>query len=105
MNSFAPQIATALAPLADAFEGHHDWGGGWWIVMAGGMLVFWALVIAGGIWLVRELSANRRSGERPGNDPGAVEILARRLAEGAISIEEYSERRRALIDAKDQGGG
>lgn len=105
MNSFATQIATALVPLADTFDGHHDWGDGWWIVMALGMLAFWALVIVGAIWLVRELAAGRRSGERPTDDPRALEILDRRLAEGAISIEEYEERRRALIDARDRSGG
>ena len=105
MSSFTIQTASALLPLADTFDGHHDWGGGWWIVMAVGMVAFWALVIGGGIWLVRELTANRRSGRRPGGDPGALEILDRRLAEGAITIEEYTERRRALLDAKDHGGG
>jgi putative membrane protein len=98
-------FATTLAPLADTFDGHHDWGDGWWIVMAIGMLAFWALVIVGAIWLVRELAANRRSGAHPRADPGALEILDRRLAEGAISIEEYRERRRALTDAKEEGGG
>lgn len=61
MSSFATQIGSALAPLADTFDGHHDWGGGWWIVMAVGMLAFWILVIVGGIWLVRELSERRRA--------------------------------------------
>lgn len=104
MTHFAIEIATAL-PLADAFDGHHDWGGGWWIVMVVGMIAFWALVIAGGIWLVRELTSDRRPGRNRGTGPAALEILDRRLAEGAISIEEYEERRRTLLAAQGPGDG
>jgi uncharacterized membrane protein len=74
-------------------------------MMAVGMVAFWALVVGGGIWLVRELTADRRSGRHPGSDSNALEILDRRLAEGAISIDEYTERRRALLDARNQDGG
>jgi putative membrane protein len=104
MNPFSPAITTILIPLADAVDGHHDWGGGWWIVMMLGMLIFWGVVIVGGVWLVRDLAGRR---PRRGEDPAALEILDRRLAEGAISIEEYGERRRALLDAaeRDTPGG
>lgn len=104
MNLLSPAIATILVPLANAADDHHGWGGGWWVVMVVGMLVFWGLVIVGGVWLAREL-AGRRS--RRGEEPAALEILDRRLAEGAISTEEYDERRRALLDAagRDTPGG
>ncbi|MEO8092098.1 MAG: SHOCT domain-containing protein [bacterium] len=104
MNLLSPTVAATLLPLADMFDGHHDWDGGWWVVMALGMLIFWGVVIAGGVWLVREL-AERRS--RRDDHPAALEVLDRRLAEGAISIEEYSQRRRALLDAnrRDDTGG
>ncbi len=93
------EILTTLPPplLADTFDGHHGWGDGWWVVMVIGMVVFWAAVIAGGIWLVRELTGRARSRE-PGETP--FEILDRRLAEGEISIEEHGERRRALLEAR-----
>jgi putative membrane protein len=100
--SLAFQIATALGPLAQGVGGHHDWNGGWWILMVVGMVTFWALVIGGGIWLARELSANRRAREGHAEEPVPLEILDRRLAEGAISIEDYEQRRRTLLDA---GGG
>jgi putative membrane protein len=78
--------------LADNGD-HMDWDGGWWILMAIGMVLFWGLVILGIVWLVRELSGGRgwfRS------EPDAVAILERRLAEGTISPEEYRERREIL---------
>lgn len=103
MSLLSPAI-TAAMPLAHTFDGHHDWGEGWWVVMALGMLIFWAALIAGGIWLVRERS-DRRSRQR--DEPAALEILDRRLAQGEISIEEHGERRRALLDAaeRDTPGG
>lgn len=104
MNPTSPTINAVLLPLADTFDGHHDWGGGWWVVMALGMLIFWGAVIAGGVWLVRELSGRRAS---HGDEPSALEILDRRFAEGAIPVEEYGERRRALLEASklDDSGG
>ena len=64
--------------------------------MGAGMLIFWGLVIAGGVWLARELSARRTA--RP-STPSALEVLDHRFADGTISVEEYDERRRAILDA------
>jgi putative membrane protein len=69
-----------------------DIGVGWMIVMMLGMLLFWGLVVAGVVWLLRD--ALGRSHRRPADDPLA--ILDRRLAEGQLSIEEYEQRKRAL---------
>jgi putative membrane protein len=104
MNPLSPAIAAMLIPLACMGDGHHGSSGGWWIVMVVGMLIFWGVVIVGGVWLIREVAGRR---PRRGEDPAALEVLDRRLAEGAISIEEYGERRRALLDAagRDTPGG
>jgi putative membrane protein len=80
-----------FAALIADYDGHMDWDGGWWIVMAIGMVLFWGLVILGIVWLVRELS-----GTRARSETDAVAILERRLAEGTISPEEYRERRAIL---------
>lgn len=90
--------ATAvLIPLADNDSfGHMDFGGGWWIVMGLGMILFWGLVILGIVWLVQETSGHREQSAR-NNDP--IAILDRRLAEGTISPEEYRQRRTALTGA------
>ena len=79
--------------LADSDWGHMD--GGWWVVMAIGMVLFWALVIVGLVWLVRELTGRGGSGLRLlRQDP--LELLDRRLAEGSISSDDYRERREIL---------
>lgn len=82
-----------LVPLAD-FDGHMDGGDGWWIVMVLGMVLFWALVIVGLVWIVRELAGGAR---RPAADaPEPLALLDRRFAEGTISAEDYRERRAIL---------
>jgi putative membrane protein len=81
--------------LAD-FDGHMDWDGGWGIVMLIGMVLFWAVVIAAAVWLLRELGLSRRGAGSP-DDP--LRILDRRLADGSISIEEYQQRRAVLLDS------
>jgi len=70
-------------------------GDGWW-VMGIGMILFWALVVLGIIWLIRELSG--RSGPTAGSPaaPDPIQVLDRRLAEGEIDVDEYEQRRRAL---------
>lgn len=74
-------------------DGHMDWGGGWWIVMVLGMVIFWGLVIVGIVWLVRELSGSHRHAH---HEPDALAVLDRRLADGSISPDEYRERRAIL---------
>lgn len=89
--------ASALLVVADVeWNGHMDWDGGWWIVMALGMVIFWALVIAGIVWLVRESTGRRGpAGEHHAGDPLA--LLDRRLADGSITPDEYRERRAILV--------
>lgn len=92
---------TAMLFLADIdVNGHMDWSGGWWIVMVLGMILFWGLLIFGAVWLVRDLGSHRgRQDHRAETDPLA--ILDRRLAEGAISSEEYRQRRQILSGTTD----
>lgn len=87
-----------LLPIAQ--WDHHDMDGGWWIVMAAGMLLFWGLVIAGLIWLVRTVLADRHRAAPAGRQSNAIEILDRRLAKGDIEIEEYRARRGELERTK-----
>ena len=97
-------ITSALLLLAQGdWDGHMDggWGGGWWIVMALGMVLFWGLIIVGIVWAVRELSGSRRHDR---GEPDALAILDRRLAEGAISPEEYGERRAVLTGSGSESG-
>jgi putative membrane protein len=83
----------AALPLGDGFDMHGDFGGGWWMVMMFGMVLFWALVIVGIVWIVREIGGRREHGV--GETP--VALLDRRFAAGDISVDEYRERRAALV--------
>jgi len=72
------------------------WGyGGWanWMGWLGPlvMIAFWALIITGGVFLIRFLV---RQGRARADSP--LEILKRRYAQGEISKEEYEEKRRDL---------
>jgi putative membrane protein len=88
-------VIAALQPLiADTYWNHMDGGG--WVFMGIGMLLFWGLVIFGVVWLVRTLTDHRSArGDRDG-ERSALEVLDLKLAEGAMSIEDYDERRQAL---------
>ena len=84
----------ALVILADAFGMHgNDVGAGWMIVMMLGMVLFWALVILGIVWLIREYGPPAR---RTGVADEARTILDRRFANGEITAKEYEQRRRVL---------
>ena len=83
------------------WDGHMDLDNGWWIVMMLGMFLFWALVIVGVVWAIRYFAQER--GQGPGGAVlSASELLDRRLAEGAITVEEYDERRRVLAGSGGQ---
>lgn len=88
----------------------HDWhGGGWgvgdWLLMGFGMLLFWVVLVALVVWVVRGTHTPRVSGygggvrmDRPAEPtrPTAREVLDERYARGEIGDEEYRSRRDAL---------
>ena len=87
--------------LADLWDTNGHMGGGWWIVMMFGMVFFWAAVILGIVWLTRGAPSagpryNGSSGERR---ESPLDILNRRFAEGAISADEYAQRRDVITGA------
>jgi putative membrane protein len=82
--------------LADTWGMHgDDVGAGWMIVMMLVMVLFWAAVILGIVWLVRGGSGGgwHWGGERKETPR---EVLERRFAEGEISVEDYNERREVI---------
>jgi hypothetical protein len=66
-----------------------------------GMALFWGALILGGIWLARDAGQRR---PRP-HDESALEILDRRLAEGALSLDDYHQRRGLLAGSPATEGG
>jgi putative membrane protein len=76
-----------------------DWSPAGWIFMGIGMVLFWALVIFGIVWIVRALSTDRDRGPERAQAPQeetALETLDRSLAEGTVDVDDYERRRRAL---------
>ena len=61
-----------------------------------GIGLVWLAIILGVVWLVRD-NAERRQHEAPTEN--ALAILDRRFAEGAVSLDEYKQRRDVLEGA------
>jgi putative membrane protein len=98
---------SVLTVVADNnWDMHGDVSTGWMIVVMIGMVLFWAAVILGIVWLVRGASSGgwHWGGERK-ETPS--EILERRFAEGAISVEDYHQRREVIAGGTrdDQAAG
>jgi uncharacterized membrane protein len=67
----------------------HDMGAGGWVLMSLG----WVLVVGLVFWAVLSLIRSRDGDRRQAN---VREILDRRLADGAISVEEYERLHSAI---------
>jgi putative membrane protein len=76
------------------------WGnamGGWgMLLMTASSLIFWGLVIAGFVVLVRNLGSGRQAGAPTGQPPTPQQILADRFARGEIDEDDYARRLRVL---------
>jgi putative membrane protein len=75
----------------------HDVTGWGWAAMTVGMIVFWGLLIALTVVLVR--GWNRPPGEVPASRPSPEQLLAERFARGEIDEEEYRRRLATLTGA------
>jgi putative membrane protein len=77
-----------------SFGGGMGWGG--WLTMGVVMLVFWGLVIAGVVLLVRSVGHRHEVTHEPVGPTAALRILEERFARGEIDADEYSRRRQLL---------
>jgi putative membrane protein len=87
-----------IIPVGDTWGMHGDVGWGWMIGMMILMVLFWGAIIFGVVWLIRG-ALGGRSGERR---ESPTEVLERRFAEGAISVEDYQARRKVLVNGSAQ---
>ena len=90
----------AIMPLADTWGMHgDDVGWGWMALMMAVMVLFWGAVIVAIVWLVRSVvrGGSAPSAETPVSRETAVQILERRFAEGALTLEDYHARREVLV--------
>lgn len=77
---------------------HGAWGAGDWFAMSFMMIVFWGLLTALVVWLVRS-SRNGTAGLGTRSvTPRAGEVLAERFARGEIDADEFGRRRALLHD-------
>ncbi len=70
------------------------YGPGYWLGMGVTMILFWGLIIAGIVALVRYIGGTRHA-DRSHVAAGQVlpeEVLAERFARGEIDADEYKER-------------
>ena len=79
----------SLLADSDSWSSHGGWGMGG---MMAGMILFWAVIILGFVWLVRGGFDHRSQRQ----EETALRVLDRRFAEGAISADDYHERREIL---------
>lgn len=83
----------SLADTPEGYYGHMMWGGGYGAGGALMMLVFWGLIIALIVFVVRWLAVNDRP---PARRDDSLAILRERFAKGEIDEDEFERRRRAL---------
>ncbi len=70
--------------------GDYGWGMGFgWLFM----IVFWALVIIGVIYLIKFIAAASKKEEK---GETALDILKKRYAKGEISKEEFEEKKKEI---------
>jgi putative membrane protein len=76
----------------------YGWGWGSWFGMGLVMTLFWALVIAAIVALVRYVSGSRDASRSTSTDESQhpEELLAERFARGEIDEQEYQRRRELL---------
>jgi putative membrane protein len=96
-----------IIPLADTWGMHGDVGWGWMALMMVLMVLFWGAVIFGIVWLIRGVARGgpAPSGETPVSRETAVQILERRFAEGALTVEDYRARREVLVNGTAEPTG
>jgi putative membrane protein len=81
------------------YDGWGDGGWGWgaWLLMGLMMLVFWGIVAALVIYVVRSVSHRPEASTGGGASADqAMCILDERFARGEIDVDEYSQRRDVL---------
>ncbi len=72
-----------------------DYGWGWNWSMGIGMLLYWGLLIAGIVALVR-LTFGRGTGSSRAAEKSALDLLKERYARGEIEREEFLQKKRDL---------
>ena len=71
------------------------WGMGWWGFIP--MLLFWGLIIAGVVFLIKVLAQGRtKTGSGFSETSNPLEVLKERYARGEITKEEYRQMKKVI---------
>jgi putative membrane protein len=76
--------------------GWHMWWGAWGIGMLIFMILFWALIVAGIIALIRWAFGWSGAGGRAVGGSRAIDILKERYAKGELTRDQFEAMRRDL---------
>ncbi len=80
-------------PFLQMWDGRHmdgSWGFGAWLTMTIGMLLFWAVIVGGTVWLLRATHLHGPQGS------SAIDLARDRYARGEIGDEEFERIKRGL---------
>jgi putative membrane protein len=82
-----------------------DWGNGGpsagdWVAMSAMMVLFWGVLIALAVWVVRTARSDRGSRSADRGDT----LLAERFARGEIDSEEFTRSRELLHSTRSAAG-
>jgi len=63
-----------------------------------GMVLIWILLIAGAIWLIKQIFSGSANlpGRTSGNEERAIDILNKRYAHGDLNRDEYEQMKNDL---------
>ena len=100
-------VVFGILPLIfGGLSGWNNWGTmgpgmmgsfGWWWLMPIFVIVFWALVIAGIVILIRSITKGIRTDSSPKQSDSPMEILKQRYARGEINKQEFEEKKKDLM--------
>ncbi len=65
-------------------------------MMGLGMLLFWVLILGGGVWLAQALAHGSGSSSIPAQGESPLDILKKRYSRGEITKEQFQELKRDL---------
>ncbi len=65
-------------------------------MMGLGMLVFWVLILGGGVWLVQALAHGSGASSIPAQGESPLDILKKRYSRGEITKEQFQDMKRDL---------